>query len=134
MKEEQVNVETEDAEENEGEAEEEEEEVDIEELEQQVRDIENVILYSESKRLPEEEVTRLMKAYLRKNFIQNQGYVLDNYPKTTKQVISKNSNVWYLNYVISRPQIYSVVEKQVVKDKKVKKVRAKARKEELNCL
>lgn len=65
--------------------------MDIEDLEQKVREIENTVLYSESKRLDEEEVTRLMKAFIAKNRIQNQGYVLDNYPKTTKQVIKKHS-------------------------------------------
>lgn len=68
------------------EEEEDDEEVDIEDIEQQLHDIENVVLYTENGRLPDEDITRMMKAYISQNFIQNQGYVLDGYPKSTKQV------------------------------------------------
>lgn len=86
IKEEKENVKQDAAGEEGEEEEDEDEEVDIEELEQQLHDIENVIVYTENGRLPDEDVTRLMKAYISKNFCQNQGYVLDGYPKTLKQV------------------------------------------------
>lgn len=82
----------ENAEEAEEEEEDDDEEVDIEELEQQLHDIENIVLYTDNGRLPDEDVVKLMKAYLGKNMFQNQGYVLDGYPKTTKQVMYATLN------------------------------------------
>lgn len=71
------------------EVEEEEEEVeeeevsDIENWQEQLRDIETIM--NEAGRLPDEYVVRLMKQHLIRNVCQNQGYVLDGYPKTLQQ-------------------------------------------------
>lgn len=40
---------------------------------------------SETGRLPDEYVVRLMKQHFLKTICQNQGYVLDGYPKTIQQ-------------------------------------------------
>lgn len=71
----------------EGEEEEEVEEEETSEVEvwqEQLRDIEKVLNENKGK-LPDEYVVRLMKQYLLKNNFQNQGYVLDGYPKTIQQ-------------------------------------------------
>lgn len=63
-----------------------EEEIDMEELEEQIKDIEGTIATSEDGKLPDEYVIRFMKKYLLSNRCQNQGYVLDGFPKTMQQV------------------------------------------------
>lgn len=62
---------------------EEEETNEVEDWQEQLRDIESII--SEQGELPDEYVVRLMKQYLLKNICQNQGYILDGYPKTIQQ-------------------------------------------------
>ncbi|KAK9728749.1 hypothetical protein QE152_g17073 [Popillia japonica] len=63
----------------------EEEEVDLEDLEEQIKEIQKSMAKSENGKLPDEDVIRLMKKYLTSNKCQNQGYVLDGYPKTMQQ-------------------------------------------------
>lgn len=48
-----------------------------------MRDIETIM--NENGKLPDEYVVRLMKQHFLKNVCQNQGYVLDGYPKTIQQ-------------------------------------------------
>lgn len=72
-------------EEEEEEIEEEEESGDIEEWEEQIRDIQTVLGESEDNKLPDEQVIKLLKNLLKSNICQNQGFVLDGYPKTTEQ-------------------------------------------------
>lgn len=69
-----------------GEEEEEEEEGGIEDWQEQLRDIECAMNESENGKLPDDYVVRLMKQHLLKNVCQNQGYILDGYPKTIQQV------------------------------------------------
>ncbi|KAF5274111.1 hypothetical protein FQR65_LT04509 [Abscondita terminalis] len=64
--------------------EEEEEVVDIEEITEKLRYIE--IALEENEKLPDEQVIELLKDYLKSNIAQNQGYILDGYPKTMEQV------------------------------------------------
>ncbi|KAK4884795.1 hypothetical protein RN001_001066 [Aquatica leii] len=77
------------AEEDEGVEEEEDEEedagVDIEELNEKIKNIETAIAENENGKLPEEQITELLRSYLGSNKAQNQGYVLDGYPKTIDQ-------------------------------------------------
>lgn len=73
-------------EEEEEEVEEEEEEGGgIEEWEEQIRDIQTMLSESEDNKLPDEQVIKLLKNFLRSNICQNQGFVLDGYPKTSEQ-------------------------------------------------
>ncbi|XP_044756042.1 adenylate kinase 7-like [Coccinella septempunctata] len=73
-------------EEEEEEVEEEEEEgVGIEEWEEQIRDIQSVLSESEDNKLPDEQVNKLLRIFLNSNICQNQGFVLDGYPKTIEQ-------------------------------------------------
>ncbi|KAK9874968.1 hypothetical protein WA026_005783 [Henosepilachna vigintioctopunctata] len=68
------------------ELEEEEEVIDIEEWEEQIRDIETSLSSSENNKLPDEQVINLLKTFLQYNICQNQGFVLDGFPKTMQQV------------------------------------------------
>lgn len=65
---------------------EEEEVINTEELWEQLRDIETTLEKSEQGKLPDQQVIRLLKTFLATNICQNQGYVLDGYPKTMEQV------------------------------------------------
>lgn len=57
----------------------------MEEWQEQLHDIETVMSESPNGKLPDEYVVRLMKQHLLKNICQNQGYILDGYPKTIQQ-------------------------------------------------
>ncbi|KAL3277400.1 hypothetical protein HHI36_012749 [Cryptolaemus montrouzieri] len=72
-------------EEDEEEIEEEEETVDIEEWEEQIRDIQTILSDKQNNRLPDEQVNHLLTTFLGSNICQNQGFVLDGYPKTIDQ-------------------------------------------------
>lgn len=65
---------------------EEEETTELDEWQEQLRDIETTINESPNGKLPDDYVIRLMKQHLLRNVCQNQGYILDGYPKTTQQV------------------------------------------------
>lgn len=73
-------------EEPEEEEEEEEEEVDIEELEEQLRTIQNTMLENDNGKLPDDQIIEMMKSFIQSNKCQNQGYILDGFPKTMEQV------------------------------------------------
>ncbi|KRT79647.1 hypothetical protein AMK59_8326 [Oryctes borbonicus] len=66
----------------------EDEEFDLAELTEEIQDIETTIATSVNGRLPDDYVIRLMKTYLMSNRCQNQGYVLDGYPKTMQQTMN----------------------------------------------
>lgn len=66
--------------------EEDEEEIDILGIEEELKEIENALFYSSSGRLPDDYVIKLVKDALKDNACQNQGYILDGYPKTIEQV------------------------------------------------
>ncbi|XP_072376656.1 adenylate kinase 7-like [Diabrotica undecimpunctata] len=67
--------------------EEEEEEIRaiIEDLQEQIRYITSTMQRGVSRKLPDEVVVRLMKAFLANEVCQSRGYVLDGYPKTFEQ-------------------------------------------------
>ncbi|GJQ87854.1 hypothetical protein Trydic_g1126 [Trypoxylus dichotomus] len=65
----------------------EDEEADLTELVEQIQDIETTMTSSVNNKLPDDYVIKLMKKYLMSNRCQNQGYVLDGYPKTMQQAM-----------------------------------------------
>lgn len=67
-------------------AEEEDESAKLEEWMEQLKDIESLMEQTENGKLPDHYVLRLLKSMLQSNICQNQGYVLDGYPKTIPQV------------------------------------------------
>lgn len=69
-------------------AEEEDESGKLEEWMEQLKEIESLMEENENGKLPEHYVIRLLRSMLQSNICQNQGYVLDGYPKTIQQVKS----------------------------------------------
>ncbi|XP_056632232.1 adenylate kinase 7-like [Diorhabda sublineata] len=57
----------------------------IEDLQEQIKYLTHTMQKSVNKRLPDEVVVRLMKAFLGKEICQTRGYVLDGYPKAFDQ-------------------------------------------------
>ncbi|XP_017781619.1 PREDICTED: adenylate kinase 7-like [Nicrophorus vespilloides] len=72
-------------EEDDEEVEEEEEEYPIEDLLEKIKDIEITMAESENGKLPDDYVIRLLRSFLASNQCQNQGFVLDGFPKTIVQ-------------------------------------------------
>ncbi|XP_018322860.1 adenylate kinase 7-like [Agrilus planipennis] len=68
-----------------GEEGEEEEEVNIDDLIEELKGIEIPLEESENGKLPDEQAMTIVKKILSQNYTQNQGYVLDGYPKLTDQ-------------------------------------------------
>lgn len=87
------------AEEEVEEEEDEAEEIDIGELEEKVKDIETAIAESGNGKLPDEQLNTLVRTFLLSNRCQNQGYILDGYPKTLEQVFNLKKK--YINKLIS---------------------------------
>lgn len=66
--------------------EEEDEEADPQQLLEQIREIE-MFMERGIDKVPDDYVIGLLKTYLAKNFCQNRGYILDDYPRLPQQVL-----------------------------------------------
>lgn len=62
-----------------------EEEEDPQQILEQIREIE-MFMEGGIQNIPDDYIVGLLRSYLAKNFCQNRGYVLDDYPRTTEQV------------------------------------------------
>lgn len=68
---------------------------------------------NETGKLPDEYVVRLMKQHFLKNVCQNQGYVLDGYPKTMQQAKELFGHAVEANEPSEEPEPEEVVNQDV---------------------
>jgi adenylate kinase family enzyme len=68
-----------------------EEEEDPQQILEQIREIE-MFMEGGIQNIPDDYIVGLLRSYLAKNFCQNRGYVLDDYPRITEQVDGLEKN------------------------------------------